>query len=131
LNQIYVAGTTTSWDFPWQDNLQPFNGDSDAFVALLDPTSPAGASLIYSTPLGGTAPVGLTAGSQGNAVAVDASGNAYIAGATSTADFPRTATDFSFCAPVASYPYPRMTHSWWELRRARRRTRASRSMPRT
>jgi hypothetical protein len=92
LNQIYVAGTTTSWDFPWQDNLQPFNGDSDAFVALLDPTSPAGASLIYSTPLGGTAPVGLTAGSQGNAVAVDASGNAYIAGATSTADFPRTAT---------------------------------------
>src|SRR3984885_12865301 len=92
LNRIYVAGTTTSWNFPWQDNLQPFNGDSDAFVALLDPTSPATASLIYSTPLGGTAPVGLTAGSQGNAIAVDASGNAYVAGATTTADFPRTAT---------------------------------------
>jgi HYDIN/CFA65/VesB family protein/centrosomal CEP192-like protein/beta-propeller repeat-containing protein len=92
LNQIYVAGTTTSWNFPWQDNLQPYNGDSDAFVALLDPTSPAGASLIYSTPLGGTAPVGLTAGSQGNAVAVDTSGNVYVAGTTTTADFPRTAT---------------------------------------
>jgi hypothetical protein len=92
VNQIYVAGTTTSFDFPRQNNFQPFNGDSDAFVALLDPTSPAGVSLIYSTPLGGTAALGLTAGSRGNAVAVDASGNVYVAGATTTADFPRTAT---------------------------------------
>ncbi len=39
VNEIYVTGTTTSWDFPWQDNFQPFNGDSDAFVTKLDPTS--------------------------------------------------------------------------------------------
>src|SRR6204780_2977656 len=89
VNQIYLAGTTTSWDFPWHDNFQPFNGDSDAFVTMLDPTSAGAASLLYSTPLGGTAPIGVTAGTSGNAIAVDASGNVYVAGATSTADFPR------------------------------------------
>ncbi|MGB8543392.1 MAG: choice-of-anchor D domain-containing protein [Candidatus Acidiferrales bacterium] len=91
VDQIYVAGTTTSFDFPRQNNFQPYNGDSDAFVSKLDPTSPAAASLLYSTPLGGTAPLGVTAGSQGNAIAADTSGNIYIAGATTTGDFPRTA----------------------------------------
>jgi hypothetical protein len=90
VNQIYVAGNTTSWNFPWQDNFQPFNGDSDAFVTMLDPTSPEAASLLYSTPLGGTAPIGVTAGTSGNAIAVDTSGNVYVAGATTTADFPRS-----------------------------------------
>ncbi|MGA2844468.1 MAG: choice-of-anchor D domain-containing protein [Candidatus Acidiferrales bacterium] len=89
VNQIYLSGTTTSWDFPRQDNFQPFNGDSAAFVTMLDPTEAGAASLLYSTPLGGTAPVGVTAGTSGNAIAVDASGNVYVAGATSTADFPR------------------------------------------
>src|ERR1700691_655295 len=41
VNEIYVTGTTTSWNFPWQDNFQPFNGDSAAFVTKLDPTSSA------------------------------------------------------------------------------------------
>jgi Abnormal spindle-like microcephaly-assoc'd, ASPM-SPD-2-Hydin/Beta-propeller repeat len=89
VNQVYVAGTTTSWDFPWQDNFQPFNGNSDAFVSMLDPTSAGAASLLYSTPLGGTAPIGVTAGTSGNAIAVDTVGNVYVAGATTTADFPR------------------------------------------
>ncbi len=89
VNQIYLAGTTTSWNFPWQDNFQPFSGDSDAFVSMLDPTSAGAASLLYSTPLGGTAPIGVTAGTNGNAIAVDASANLYVAGATTTADFPR------------------------------------------
>ncbi|MGB8525116.1 MAG: choice-of-anchor D domain-containing protein [Candidatus Acidiferrales bacterium] len=89
VNKVYVAGTTTSFDFPRQDNFQPFNGDSDAFVTMLDPTSAGAASLLYSTFLGGTAPIGVTAGSNGNAIAADASGNVYVAGATSTADFPR------------------------------------------
>jgi len=91
VNQIYIAGTTTSFDFPRQNNFQPYNGDSDAFVTKLDPTSPAAASLLYSTPLGGTAPLGVTAGSQGNAIVADTSGNIYIAGTTATGDFPRTA----------------------------------------
>ena len=39
LNRVYLAGSATSWDFPWQFNFQPFTGDTDAFVAELDPTS--------------------------------------------------------------------------------------------
>ena len=57
-NSVYVAGTANSWDFPWRDNLQPFNGLADAFVAKLDPSSAGAASLVYATPLGGTAPPG-------------------------------------------------------------------------
>jgi hypothetical protein len=108
VNQIYVAGTTTSFDFPRQNNFQPYNGDSDAFVTKLDPTSPAAASLLYSTPLGGTAPLGVTAGSQGNAIVADASGNIYIGGATTTGDFPRTANPGNglqlLCASCQSTP---------------------------
>ena len=100
VNQIYVAGTTSSWDFPRQDNFQPFNGDSDAFVTLLDPTSAGAASLLYSTFLGGTAPVGVTAGTSGKAIAVDASGNVYVAGATSTADFPRAGNPGNGIQPI-------------------------------
>src|SRR5208282_230366 len=55
---VYVAGTANSWDFPWRDNFQPFNGYGDAFVAELDTTSAGAASLIYATPLGGTSPPG-------------------------------------------------------------------------
>ena len=57
-NTVYLAGVAGSWDFPWHDNLQPFNGTGDAFIAKLDPTSSGAASLIYATPLGGTAPAG-------------------------------------------------------------------------
>jgi len=102
VNQIYLTGTTTSWDFPWQDNFQPFNGDSGAFVTMLDPTSAGALSLLYSTPLGGTAPIGVTAGSNGNAIAADASGNVYVAGATTTADFPRAANPANGIQPTCA-----------------------------
>jgi Abnormal spindle-like microcephaly-assoc'd, ASPM-SPD-2-Hydin len=102
VNQIYLAGTTTSWDFPWQDNFQPFNGDSDAFVTMLDPTSAGAASLLYSTPLGGTAPIGVTAGSNGNAIVVDTSANVYVAGATTTADFPRAGNPGNGIQPICA-----------------------------
>jgi hypothetical protein len=55
---------------------------ADAFVAELDPT---GASLVYSTYLGGTAM------DDGFAIAVDASGNAYVTGRTHSSDFPTSA----------------------------------------
>src|SRR4030095_147650 len=69
-----VIGYTLSSDFPTAEPLQAaYGGGQDAFVARLNST---GLSLLYSTYLGG-------AGSDtGNSVAVDASGNAYIAGTT-------------------------------------------------
>lgn len=91
-NQVYVAGTTSSWDFPWHDNAQPFNGQAVAFLAKFDPTSSATASLIYATPLGGTSSANGEGGAIGNAVAADSSGHVYLAGATTSPDFPMAAT---------------------------------------
>ena len=91
-NAVYVTGKTTSWDFPWHDNLQPFNGAGDAFVAKLDPTSAGSASLIYATPLGGTSPTGGSANAAGNGIVADTSGHVYLAGATTSANFPTAVT---------------------------------------
>jgi hypothetical protein len=88
-NALYISGKTTSWDFPWLNNLQPFTGNEDAFVAKFDPTASGPASLIYATPLAGTALPGSTAVTDGNAVAADLLGDVYIAGRSTSADFPR------------------------------------------
>jgi len=75
----YLTGRAGSPDFPTQNAIQPAPaGHDDAFVAKLDPAG----NLIYSTYFGGSA------FDQGHAVAVDASGNVHIAGATVSLDFP-------------------------------------------
>ncbi len=84
---VHVTGTANSWDFPWHDNFQPFNGYGNAFVVKLDTTTPGVGSLLYSTPLGGTSPAGIKAGTQGSAIAVDASGNVWVTGQTTSLDF--------------------------------------------
>ena len=87
-NELYISGKTTSWDFPWLNNLQPFTGNEDAFVAKFDPTASGPASLIYATPLAGTAPPGGTAVTDGNAIAADTLGDVYVAGRSTSSDFP-------------------------------------------
>ena len=87
-NEVYVTGTASSWDFPWKDNFQPFNGGADAFIAKFDLVMPGSTSLIYATPLGGTAPPGTTVSAAGNAIVTDRLGHVYVAGATTAADFP-------------------------------------------
>ena len=83
----YVAGSTTSMDFP---TLEPFQGTThnrqwgNAFVTKFNST---GTALIYSTYLGGSGNSGFD-GDGANAIAVDAAGNAYIAGFTTSTDFP-------------------------------------------
>ncbi len=83
----YVAGGTTSTNFPTAAPLQAASGgNQDAFIAKL---SPAGNTLIYSTYLGGSG--GLPGSMEAaTAIAVDASGAAYVAGATSSTNFPVT-----------------------------------------
>ncbi len=83
----YVAGRTHSTDFPTTPGaFQPtIKGYSNAFVTQLNPT---GASLVYSTYLGG----GCGEGASG--IAVDATGNAYVTGSTCSTDFPTTAGAF-------------------------------------
>ena len=77
----YVTGQTSSTDFP---TVNPFKAAcpfrcTDAFVTKLNA---AGSALVYSTYLGGGG------GDGGFAIAVDASGNAYVTGFTQSADFP-------------------------------------------
>jgi Abnormal spindle-like microcephaly-assoc'd, ASPM-SPD-2-Hydin/Beta-propeller repeat len=87
-NQIYVSGSTTSANFPAQFNFQPYSGDQDAFVTELDPTSSGAASLLFSTPLGGTSTAGVSATAVATAIAVDSKANVYVAGATIAGNFP-------------------------------------------
>ncbi|MGA8014069.1 MAG: choice-of-anchor D domain-containing protein [Candidatus Acidiferrales bacterium] len=94
-NAVFLTGATTSADLPWHDNLQAFNGAGDAFVAKFNPTAPGVDSFIYVTPLGGTSPAGGTASAVGNAVAVDQAGHVYVAGASTSADFPTAVTTAS------------------------------------
>ena len=76
----YVAGNTTSTDFPTASPVQAANaGQADAFLSKIKPD---GSGLVYSTYLGGSG------GDSGQGVAVDSSGNAYVAGFTLSTDFP-------------------------------------------
>ena len=96
-----VVGSTTSTDFPvvnaFQSNyggtpVAPGGARGDAFVAKLNPS---GTALVYSSYLGGSgeeaaaqiAPVTV-------AVAVDANGNTYVTGYTSSTNFPTTPGSF-------------------------------------
>lgn len=77
----YIVGSVDSSNFPTSEgSLQPSNaGSTDAFVAKVHPS---GTSLIYATFLGGKAI------DYGGGIAVDSQGNAYVAGYTSSSDFP-------------------------------------------
>jgi len=89
----YIAGWATSTDFPLtQGAFQTTNNSlagASAFVAELNP---AGAALVYSTYLGGS--VAPQYGDSASGVTIDNSGNAYIAGAAFSTDFPVTAGAF-------------------------------------
>ncbi len=80
-DNIYLTGATTSINFPTGPN--PFQllygGSGDAFLTKL---SAHAVALVYSTFIGGSNL------DQGNAVAVDSSGNAVVAGFTNSTDFP-------------------------------------------
>ncbi len=84
---IYVTGSAGSTNFPttagaYQTaNPAAANSLNAAFVSELNPT---GTALLYSTYLGGSQ------GAAGSALAIDVSGNAYIAGYTMYTDFPVT-----------------------------------------
>jgi hypothetical protein len=86
----YVGGTTSSTDFPVAAPLQATNraagaGASTGFVSKLDPS---GSALVYSTYLGGSGAKSFNGGDVVNAIAVDSSGYAYVAGTTASTDFP-------------------------------------------
>jgi hypothetical protein len=82
----YVTGTTNSTDFPLAHPLatnRALRGSANAFGSKLSfDVKTAKLTLIYSTYLGGN---GLD---RGLGIAVDAGGNAYVTGFTTSSDFP-------------------------------------------
>ena len=77
---IIVAGTTASTNFPTANSFQSQNGGSnDVFVTKFNPS---GTSLIYSTYVGGSSY------ENGEGLALDSSGNAYVTGFTNSKNFP-------------------------------------------
>jgi hypothetical protein len=99
---IYLAGSTTSTNLPTVTGVyQPaLNGTQNVYVAKINPTQGAN-GLVYVTYLGGSGvdyPVG---------VAVDGGGNAYVAGTTTSANFPVTPTTAYQTAPEPASTGPR------------------------
>lgn len=93
---VYLTGLTASTNFPVTTNAISTKLNSsayfgyytdDAFVTKLDAS---GTNLLYSTFLGGGGP------DEGNAIALDGSGNIYVAGDTASADFPTNETTAVF-----------------------------------
>jgi len=87
---VYVTGYTCSTDFPLQVPYQ--NKAKEAataqagyfFTAFVSKLNSTGTALVYSTYLGGSV------GEYGQAIAVDSSGSAFVAGNTYSSDFPVT-----------------------------------------
>jgi hypothetical protein len=85
---IYIAGFTESSDLPLVNPLQRSygGGTGDLFIAKLKAD---GSGFAYLTYIGGAGGEGDIAGYVGG-IAVDAQGNAYVAGVTRSSDFPTT-----------------------------------------
>ena len=112
---VYIAGFTNSVDFPMKNPAQAtFGGRGGVAVApigdaFLTKLNPAGTQLLYSTYLGGRnddVALGL---------ALDTAGNAYIAGATLSRDFPVTAgvVQGIFKGQGGQQDFPKLNAPWF------------------
>jgi len=84
----YVTGWTTSSDFPIKNAFQPTktSGQRAVFVTKMNAS---GTAVVYSTYLGSS-----INGDTGYGIAVDSSGNAYVAGKAFSTNFPVTPTAY-------------------------------------
>jgi hypothetical protein len=92
VGNAYVTGNTNAKNFPTTSSAFQTSyggGSQNAFVAKLS----ASGSLMYATYLGGSGTDG-AASVHGNPIAVDASGDAYVVGSTSSTNFPTTSNAY-------------------------------------
>ena len=80
----YVTGRTLSTSFPTTPGAFQVTFGGGFFDAFVTKLNGDGSALVYSTYLGGSVD------DRGNAIAVDAAGNAYVTGSTSSNNFPTT-----------------------------------------
>lgn len=79
----YITGETNSKDFPTKNPFQATNNGAKDFAAFVTKLNPEGNDLVYSTYLGGSGE-----NQEGNGIAVDIQGFAYVTGETTSTDFP-------------------------------------------
>jgi hypothetical protein len=93
LGNAYITGPTGSKDFPvTSEAFQKTKKSKSGSVGFVAKLNPSGTALLYSTYLGGSVFEG-GGGLLGDAsyvIAIDSFGDAYIAGSTSSSDFPIT-----------------------------------------
>lgn len=94
----YVAGTTSSPNFPVTAGAFQTTSLSNSTHAFVLKLNPSGSSLVFSTLVGGSGTESVTG------IRVDEAGNAYVAGATSSLDFPVTSGAFQTAATKPSNP---------------------------
>ena len=97
---LYVGGLTFTTDFPTQNPLQAANKapSINVYTGYVAKLNPSGTGLIYATYLGGSG--GNGAGDEVDSIAIDAAGNAYVAGATDSGDFPTTPGAYKTTCPI-------------------------------
>src|SRR6185312_8675797 len=98
LGDVFLTGTTNSSDFPVttgaHNDLAKLSSGSAAKTFLLK-LNPTATSFLYSAIVGGSGV------DQSNALAIDGSGNAYIAGLTTSTDFPVTTGVFQNASKIS------------------------------
>ena len=96
VGNVYLTGHAVGPTFPTTSGAfqRTNSAQGKAFALKLDT---AGSNLVYSTLLGGSS------GEYGGGIAIDPSGNAYVAGYTQSADFPTTAGAFQPKAKNSNY----------------------------
>jgi hypothetical protein len=98
---IYVTGATTSTDFPVTNSTTFKSGaTSNVFIAKFDPS---GSTLVFATYLGGTG-ADVSVG-----IAVDAATNVYVAGTTTSTDFPTSTSAFQTTPLAPGNPHTFVT----------------------
>lgn len=88
----YVTGFSRSSDFPSPTRLTPFNATEDILVVKVNAS---GTAIVYATLFGGTSD------DEGHGIAVDAAGNAFIAGQSASFDYPTTPGAFQNCHSIS------------------------------
>jgi len=96
LGNAYVTGTTSSANFPRPP--APSKPTTLATRTLRDQAERQWHALLYSTYLGSAAT------DDGEQIAVDGSGSAFVAGVTSSTNFPTTSSAFQTAMPVTVAP---------------------------
>jgi len=97
-DNVYVTGNTASTNFPTENPIQTYGGNTDAFVTKLNFNPATSAlTLVYSTYLGGRS------ADYGTSIAVSSFDYAYVTGYTASTNFPLVNPFQTACGGCSSY----------------------------